>query len=453
MNYEVKSTYQRFISLFLPLMVEHIFIMLIGNVNVVLLSYYDDTAVTVTGIADQLLSIGTMAMGIVSLGSTILFLQNAEKEKLNYVQGVARQTLVLNISLGLFLFAVAAFAGEYLITMMQTPSNLSDLTNQYLRIMSFSLLFQGITSSVSALLRSFGQVKYAMFLSILNTIISIIGNALVILTPWNLLGGGVIGVANATVMTRLIGAALSGYAVYRYLPMIWKNLFTFKIEELSIIKQILALGIPSGMENVAYNIYQTIITAIITSMGAASLNAKIYTQTATAVVFTLSVAAGQALQILLGEFLRQNDTGKVKYFAKRITLAFVLIGAIINIIIALLGPFVINIFTTDPAIIELMRVLLWLNVLYDPLRSANEILIASLQVTGDVRYPVIVGIVVIYLITIPFSFLFGSVLGLGLIAVWWIFILDEGIRAFSMYRRLNGNQWVGRYMKEGVVNE
>lgn len=436
-----KQNRAEFGQLFYPLLIEQIFMMLIGNVNVFLFSLYNDQAVAATGIADQLLSIGTMAMGIVSLGSTILFLQNAEDKQLPYIRGVARQTILLNLLLAFFLFTGTLFFGEMLISWMQTPAELQQMSVIYLRIVSSSLLFQGLSTSASALLRSYGKVRIAMSISITNTLITITGNALVILTPLSIFGEGILGISVATVITRFIGALISLNTVRMSLPKVWQGIWDFKKSDFIIGRRILQLGIPSGMENVSYNFSQTIITAVIASLGTVAVNAKIYTQTLTAIVFTISVAAGQAGQILLGSYLRQGDNESAEKFALRNTFSFMIIGAIINVVIALLGPWLIQIFTADPEITHLVRILLWLNVLYDPVRVGNEIIISSLNVTGEVRYPVVIGIMVTYLFTVPAALVFGGWMNLGIIVIWLVFILDESMRLALFIKRWLAGAW------------
>lgn len=437
-NKMTQTTYQKMLY---PLIVEQLFMMLIGNVNVYLFSLYSDQAVAATGLADQILAIGTMAMGIISLGSVVLFLQNADDKKLPYMQGVARQTIILNFLLSALLFLVVFAFGNVLLGWMQTPVELRPLSLIYLRIVSSSLLFQGISTSTSALLRSYGKVKLAMMLAVISTLITIGGNALVILSPIRLFGEGVLGISLATVTTRFIGAVISLNAIRTQLPNIWQGLWRFGRQDKAIAKSILKLGIPSGMENVSYNFSQTIITAVIASLGTVAINAKIYTQTITAVVFTLSVAAGQAGQILIGKYMREKKYEQAERFAVQNTGLFMGIAVVINSLLALAGPWIIGIFTTDPAIIAVVRTLLWLNVLYDPFRVGNETLIASLNVKGDVRYPVLIGMVVTYLFTVPASLFFAGYLNGGLIAVWIIFILDEGIRVFIFYRRWRAGIW------------
>ena len=102
-----------------PLLVEQVFMMLIGNVNVLLLSMYTDQAVAATGIADQVLAIGTMAMGIISLGSTILFLQHADNDESEYVSVILQNSEFLNIILAGLLVGIVFSFGTLIMELLQ----------------------------------------------------------------------------------------------------------------------------------------------------------------------------------------------------------------------------------------------------------------------------------------------------------------------------------------------
>ncbi|MDN8842596.1 MATE family efflux transporter, partial [Staphylococcus aureus] len=80
--------------------------------------------------------------------------------------------------------------------------------------------------------------------------------------------------------------------------------------------------------------------------------------------------------------------------------------------------------------------------LYDPCRVGNEIIIASLNVMGEVRYPVKMAIIVTYLFTVPLCFLFGSYLKWGLPMIWLVFIIDEGFRLYAFIKRWKDAAWV-----------
>ncbi len=418
-----------------PLLIEQVFMMLIGNLNVYIYSLYSDQIVASIGISDQVMAIATMAMGIVSLGSTILFLQNADQSRLKYFQAVVRQTLVLNVVLALLMCLTAWGLGWQLMTLMQTPVEIKDYSIIYLQIVSCSLLFQGISTSVGAVLRAYSMSKISMHLSIVNTIIVILGNVAVIFMPLSNLSHRVIAIACMTVFTRLIGSCMSAWTLRRNLKSVWQGLPEFTKSDIQVGKRLLSLGIPSEMENVSYNISQAIVTAIIASLGTSEVSARIYVLTITAVVFTLSVAAGQAGQIMIGNYARENRFREMRQFAIENTRLFITVGILMNIIIALLGNYLLGIFTDNQEIIHIGRILLWMNVFYDPCRVGNEIMIAALNVMGEVRYPVKMGIFITYLLTVPLCYLFGRILQLDLMFIWLVFIIDEGSRLFLFIRR------------------
>lgn len=425
-----------------PLLVEQLFMMLIGNVNVYIFSLYNDQVVAAIGLADQVLVIGTMAMGIVSLGSTILFLQNADSDRLPYFQGVARQTIILNGLLGLFVMIVAWIGGYHIMGWMQTPQDIKSLSVMYFKLVSMSLVFQALSTSASALLRSYGHSKVSMQLSMMNTFLTIGGNVLVLFLPAQDMGDRIQWIGCMTILTRLCGACLSGWKVQHILPQVWQGLFHFQRTDFTIGRRILALGIPSGMENVSYNFSQTMITAVIASLGTVPVSARIYTQTITAIVFALSVAGGQAGQVMIGKLSRKRQWSDTIAFALDNTKAFMLFGVSLNVCIALAGPMILGIFTKNPEIIKIARVLLWMNAIYDPCRVGNEIMIASLNVMGEVRYPVKMAVIITYLFTVPLCFLFGSVLKWGLPMIWLVFILDEGYRLYLFVKRWKDGAWI-----------
>lgn len=447
-NIYKKKIWSQYRSLVFPLLIEQIFMMLIGNFNVFLLSLYNDQAVAATGIADQILSVGTMAMGIVSLGSTVLILQNADEKRVGYIQSTIRQAFFLNIILALLLQAIVLVLGEQLISWMQTPKELFNLSVSYLKIVAFSLVFQGFQTIISAVLRGYGKAKIAMILSVINTLLIILGNALIILGPGEIFGGGVIGIGMMIIFTRFLGAVFSFIGMHRYLPQLWENLWQRKKSDYLIAKKILSLGIPSGMENVFYNFSQTIITGVIASIGTAAVTGRIYTSTITAIVFTCSVAFGQASQIIIGQLIRSGESNIAqKFLLKNIQLTL-LFSVVVTILIAIFGESIIHLFSSDPEIIQIVKNLLWLQCIYEPLRSINEVTIASLNVAGDVKFPVIIALVVTYLFTVPATLAVVNLLNLGIYAIWLVFIIDEGVRAILLIIRW----WRGHWTKYNLVS-
>ncbi len=209
------------------------------------------------------------------------------------------------------------------------------------------------------------------------------------------------------------------------------------------MKAIVKLGLPSAMEGISYNFSQTIITALVASLGTVAVSAKIYTQTITALVFSLGAAGGICGQLTLGNYIRKGEEEKIEDFALLNANGISELAAIFNILLALSGSLLVGIFTDNPEISSLVKRLLYLQILLDPMRCANECLVNELNVLKDVVYPVKIGILVTYIFVIPIFFLLVKKLGQGILAIWLIFILDESLRRYLLTRRIRSKKWKG----------
>ena len=423
-------------NLFWPLLVEQIFLTLIGNFNVFLFSLFNDQMVAAIGISDQLLNIFAMITNIVVLGASILVIQNAEKSRLAYVKSILKESVILNVIIAILIVIAVFLFNKDLLMLMQTPRELLDETSIYIRIVSVSIIFLAMTSLMLGTLRAFGFVKIAVKVSVINTVLVILGNSLIVI--FNL--GGITYIAIATLVSRLLGMLLTFFTLKSKIP----ELFDFKegFRKIPLKKEILTLGIPSAMEQISYNFSQTIITAIIASLGTIAVSSKIYTQTITSFIFSIGVAAGVAGNLVIGNYYRNKDFEKIKNFGVTNANRISLIAGGVNLILALLGRFLVGIFTKDPEITEIVTQLLFFQILLDPMRVSNEILVNSLNVLKDVKFPVIVGIVTTYVLVIPLSYLFVSKFSMGLRAVWIIFILDEALRRLLFTLRFKSGKWM-----------
>lgn len=434
MNREGKLFTKKYNDIFIPLIIEQIFLTLIGNFNVFLFSLFNDQMVATIGISDRLLTIFSMVTNIVVLGASILIIQNANESRVGYVKSIFKESIVLNIFIA-FLIIIAVFIfNKNLLMLMQTPKELIDEASVYIRIVSLSIVFTAITSLMLASLRAFGFVKVAVRISVANTILVIIANSLIVLLKL----GGITYIAIATIIARILAMLITFFTIKTKLPMLFDGM---GVKNIPLKKEILSLGIPSAMEQISYNFSQTIITAIIASLGTMAVSSMIYTTTITSFIFSIGVAAGVAGNLIIGNLYREKNFSDIKDFGVTNANTISFFAGAINLLVAILGKYLVGIFTDDPQIIAIVRTLLFLQILHDPMRVANEILVNSLNVVKDVRYPVEVGITTTYLLVIPLSYLFVQKLGLDLKYIWMVFILDESLRRMLLTKRLKSMTW------------
>ena len=88
--------------------------------------------------------------------------------------------------------------------------------------------------------------------------------------------------------------------------------------------------------------------------------------------------------------------------------------------------------------------ILWVEIFLENGRALNFFGVNALRSAGDIYFPVIIGIIVMWGIQVVGSYILGITFGWGLIAMWFIFALDENIRGLIFLRRWNSFKWVGK---------
>ena len=123
----------------------------------------------------------------------------------------------------------------------------------------------------------------------------------------------------------------------------------------------------------------------------------------------------------------------------------------VSLTIALIGEPVLAAFTSQPAIIAIALPVLWAIVFIEPGRAMNIVLMGSLKSVGDVRFPVVIGIICMWGVAVVFSYIFGIVLGFGLLGIWIAQGFDEWIRGLFALRRWLSKPWMRKRVEEKLV--
>ena len=76
---------------------------------------------------------------------------------------------------------------------------------------------------------------------------------------------------------------------------------------------------------------------------------------------------------------------------------------------ALAGPWLMQVFTQDASVIRAATTLLWVNVLLEPGRSLNVVVINALRATGDASLPVLTGAFALVIVMAGGAWLPGQV--------------------------------------------
>ena len=350
---------------------------------------------------------------------------------------------MFNLLSGVILSSCLYFFADDMLLLMGLRPDLMSEGLPYMKIVGGFAFFQAISLSLSASLRSADKAKYPMYVSVVVNILNIIGNYTLIFGKFGMPALGVEGAAISTSVCRFVSVVILFVVLFKkHIPSFPKELFTpFPWVEL---KNLLKIGIPSAGEHFSYSLSQVVITYFINMISNQALATRSYVVNIVmfTYIFALSIAQGGA--ILIGHLVGMKKIKAAHAIGKRVMRLGVAMSVSLSLVTAIFGRHILGMLTTDPWIISTGATILWIEILLENGRALNFFGVNSLRSAGDIYFPVLVGIVVMWGVQVVGSYVLGISLGWGLIAMWAVFALDENIRGFIFLRRWNSFKWVGK---------
>lgn len=424
-----------------PLFIEILLYMLMGNADTLMLSQYSDNSVAAVGVSNQILSMVIVMFGFIATGTAILVAQNLGAKMDDDAREVSAVSIGANLVFGLVLSGAVFIFSEQLLRLMDLPPELFEEANSYLKIVGGFSFIQSLIMTVSSIIRSYGFTRDIMYVTIGMNVLNVIGNYLFIFGPFGFPVLGVEGVAISTTISRILGLLAAIYVMTKRVPgsLPISMLFSFPKKHL---KNLLNIGIPSAGEHLSYNGSQMVITYFIATLGTQALTAKVYTQNVMMFIFLFSIAISQGTQILIGHMVGAKEIENAyKRALKSLKLA-IIISIATAALVSFFSKNLLGIFTDNMSIIELGTTLILLTIILEPGRSFNLVLISSLRAAGDVKFPVYMGILSMWGVSVTLSYFLGIYLGMGLVGIWIAFIADEWLRGLLMLWRWRSRVWV-----------
>lgn len=432
---------RRLFKLAAPIFIETLLIMMLGAVDVIMLSRHSDNSVAAVGVVNQIIVLTFLIFEVINLGTSVLCSQylGAKMHK-NVVQVVGvslLMNLVVGVSVSLFLFGMNETILQW---MGLTPELMKDGTD-YMRIVGAFAFFQAISLTLSASLRSANKAIYPMMVTVVVNILNIIGNYTLIFGEFGFPEMGVEGAAISTAFSRGVSMVILFIILFRKhirkFPLAYFRPFPFKE-----LKNLLKVGLPSAGEQLSYSSSQVVITYFINALGMEALAARTYSVNIIMFSFLFSIAIAQGGAICIGHLIGEKRLHAAFLLGKYVMKKSVLITVCLSLITALMGPFIFGWLTTNEQIIRMGVTILAIDVILEIGRPINIFATNALRAAGDVNYPFYLGLVVMWSVAVGCGYLFGVHWGWGLAGMWVAFLLDENIRGIVFVRRWYGMKWV-----------
>lgn len=440
---------QTLLSITWPLFIEISLHMSVGIIATLILSGYSDNAVAGVGVANQIINIFILVFNVTAIGATILIGQNLGANQMSRARRLARSAFGVNFWVGIVMTLVVIAFGGVLLRFYGLSGEVYDFALTFLTITGVSLSLEAISLALSAILRSYGYTKETMIVTVMMNVICVIGYLIAIKGLFGLPVTGVAGVSYTIIVARIFIIVALFYFVYKRLSLKLRIKDIFTIDKTDV-KGLLSIGVPSAGENLSYQLSQVVITSFVAIIGNEALAARVYILNISMVCFLFTMAIAQGTQLLVARYIgaRQYDRA-LKRGLKTLKIAMI-VSTVVSLAVALIGEPILAIFSNDPKIIAIALPVLWAIVFIEPGRAMNIVLMGSLKSVGDVRFPVVIGIICMWGVAVLLSYVFGITLGLGLLGIWLAQGLDEWIRGLFALKRWNSQPWL---RKKAVIEQ
>ncbi|MFT8363178.1 MAG: MATE family efflux transporter [Sporolactobacillus sp.] len=447
-----RYTNQTLFQLTWPFFIEIGLHMMMGMMATLMLGRYSDAAAAGVGVANQLLNLFILVFNVTSIGATLLISRHLGADHGDRAVKTAHAAFFMNFWLGLLIAAIVFFFGSHFLALFDVHGQIYRDGLTFLHICGASLFLEAMIQIFSAIIRSHGLAKQAMFVTILMDMISVGANLIAThgLLGWPMVG--VLGVSWGMVGARLVALVLLIVIAWRQLHLMIMPSDLFHIERRTI-HELLAIGLPSAGEIFSYQIAQLSITALVAILGGSSLSARVYIVNVTMFCFLFTSAIAEATQLLVARSMGSGKENEAYSRGLRTVRIATLSSLAVSIVIASLGSLILSLFTHTEAIIAIGLPVLWINVLAEPGRAINIVLMSSLKSAGDVRFPVLIGVCSMWTIAVGLSYLLGLYWGFGLLGIWIAQGADEWFRGIFALRRWRSRPWLHHQPSEVIFQD
>ena len=431
----------RLVALAAPLLLELLLAMLVGIAGTALAARLSDAHGAGFALAHHVFGALFLLFRIVGAGAGVVLTQALGAGRRDEADRVARALLGAGTWIGLAVAAPAALAAAPLMRLMNAPPEVLPLAATLLVALAPVLVLDAWTASLTSVLRSHLRAR-----DTLAVMAAMQALQLLLMGPLMLGWGpvpalGLPGFALAVLLSRAlaVGLLLAMWRARLGLVPQAADWWRWRAPELRAVARI---GLPGAAENAAYRLAFLVSVAVVGQMGAAALATHAYAQQVIMVVLLFGLATGLSVEVIVGHLVGAGRLHEAHALVKRALARGLAVSVAVAAAAALLGPWVMPLFTQDAAIAAAAVTLLWWTVLLEPGRTFNLVVINALRAAGDARYPVQVGAVSMAVVLAGGSWLLGSVLGWGLVGVWIAYAADEWLRGLLMWRRWVRLQWV-----------
>ena len=427
--------------LLIPLIIEQMLNSLMGMVDTLMVSRVGAEAISAVSLVDSINNLVLQVFAAMAAGAAIICSQYLGRKDEKGCNDAAKQIVLTVVVISSVIMIIGVGFRKPLLYLIFGSVEEAVMTNaqMYFLITALSYPFIALFQAGAAFYRACGNSKFTMKTALIANVANIVGNTLFIFA----LQMGAAGAAVSTLISRALCAFVVFYALRKpgYAIQL-KNYFSIR-PDLNLIVKILAIGVPSGIENGMFQFGKLAIQSTVSSLGTAAIAAQAMTIIFENVNGMAAVGIGIGLMTVVGQSIGAGRQEEAKYYIVKLA-GYAEIAMIISCILVYIAarPVTVLAGMSEESTALCMQMILAITIVKPLLWVPSFTPPNGLRAAGDVRFSMITATLTMWLCRVALSIFLMRVVKTGPIGVWYGMFADWGVRGVIFTIRFVRGKWL-----------
>ena len=301
-------------KIIIPLMIQQLLSVMVGMVDSMMVASAGEAAVSGVSLVN---SLDLLIMYIFTAGSTggaVIISQSLGRGDKDYAKNSAKQLFYAVTAISTVIAVIVIMIRKPLLGLLfgDVDDAVMNSAISYFFYLALSFPIFGMFESVAATFRAMGKSMVTMVSSLIINAVNIVGNAILIYV----FDMGAAGAAIATLISRVVGAAIMLFLIHnKNHPVHIEKIFKYK-PDFTIIKNMLRIGIPSGIENSMFQLGKLLTQSLISSFGTVSIAANAVAGSMASLQYVPGNAMGVASVAVVGKCIGAGEKQQAKKYSR-----------------------------------------------------------------------------------------------------------------------------------------
>lgn len=432
---------KQLVAILTPVIIEQILNMLMGTVDTMMVSNVGSAAISAVSLVDSLNVLLIQLFAALATGGTIICSQYMGAGDVKKATNAAKQVLFVSFAIGMglsiILFIVRAPLLSFIFGEVEKEVMQKSLTYFMITLLSFPFL--AIYNSGAAIFRAQEDTKTPMLVSFASNIVNVVGNA-VLIFGFHI---GVTGAALSTLFSRIVLAVWILILLKKKENKIVVTGYLSIRPDKPVIVKILALGIPSGIENSMFQLGKLAIQSSVSTLGTVAIAAQAMTSMLEMLNGMAAVGAGMALMTIVGQCIGAGRDDEAIYYTRKVCIIAEVIVVVSCLLTFAATKPIIYLGGMEKASGDLcFYMMCWITVVKPFVWLMAFIPGYGMRAAGDVKFSMIASSITMWTIRVGLAVVLIRVFHWGPMAVWVGMMSDWTARSIIFTYRFKSRKWL-----------